>query len=99
MAVLSIQRGWESPRPPACQNQPLPGANAGFYFQREAQATETSMSDNLELATFLAVLIAFVLCGCLATRAPKKTSNSGPVKDRAWTNLPPLTNSPDSAIS
>ncbi len=39
------------------------------------------MSDNLELATFLAVLIAFVVCGCLVTRAPKKTSNTGPVKD------------------
>jgi hypothetical protein len=53
----------------------------GFYFQREALATERSMSDNLQLATFLAVLLAFVVCGCLVTRAPKKTSNAGPVKD------------------
>jgi hypothetical protein len=45
----------------------------GFYFQREARATEKSMMDNLELGIFLAILIAFVVCGCLVTRAPKKT--------------------------
>jgi hypothetical protein len=33
----------------------------------------TSMTDNLQLGIFAAVLIAFVLVGCLATRAPKKT--------------------------
>jgi hypothetical protein len=32
---------------------------------------------SLELATFLAVLIAFVVSGCLVTRAPKKTLNTG----------------------
>jgi hypothetical protein len=52
----------------------------GFYFQREARATEKSMADNLELAIFLAVLIAFVVCGCLVTRVPKKTPHVGPVK-------------------
>jgi hypothetical protein len=31
------------------------------------------MTDNLQLGIFVAVLIAFVLVGCLATRAPKKT--------------------------
>ena len=34
--------------------------------------TEKSVADNLELGIFLAVLIAFVVCGCLVTRAPKK---------------------------
>jgi hypothetical protein len=38
------------------------------------------MADNLEFGIFVAVLIAFVVCGCIATRAPKKTSNTGPVK-------------------
>jgi hypothetical protein len=31
-----------------------------------------SMTDNLQLAIFLAVLIAFVVCGCLVTRDAKK---------------------------
>jgi hypothetical protein len=39
------------------------------------------MKDTLEFGIFLAVLIAFVVIGCLATRAPKKMSNTGPVKD------------------
>jgi hypothetical protein len=30
------------------------------------------MTDNLQLGIFVAVLIAFVLVGCLATQAPKK---------------------------
>jgi hypothetical protein len=30
------------------------------------------MKDTLEFGIFLAVLIAFVVIGCLATRAPKK---------------------------
>jgi hypothetical protein len=34
---------------------------------------KTSMTDNLQLGIFVAVLIAFVLVGCVATRAPKKT--------------------------
>jgi hypothetical protein len=38
------------------------------------------MADNLELGIFLAVLLAFVVCGCLVTRAPKKTPYVGPVK-------------------
>jgi hypothetical protein len=38
------------------------------------------MVDNLELGLFLAVLIAFVICGCLVTRAAKKTPAAGPVK-------------------
>ena len=42
--------------------------------------TEKSMKDTLEFGIFLAVLIAFVVIGCLATRAPKKTSNTGPMK-------------------
>jgi hypothetical protein len=33
---------------------------------------EKSMADQLELGIFLVVLIAFVVIGCLATRAPKK---------------------------
>jgi hypothetical protein len=41
---------------------------------------EKSMVDNLELGTFLAVLIAFVVCGCLVTRVPKKAPNTVPVK-------------------
>ncbi len=36
------------------------------------------MADNLQLGLFLAVLIAFVVTGCLVTRAP--ISNTGPVK-------------------
>jgi hypothetical protein len=52
----------------------------GFYFQREARETEKSMVDNLELGIFLAVLIAFVICGCLVTRAPKKARYAGPLK-------------------
>jgi len=39
------------------------------------------MTDTLELAIFLAVLIAFVVCGCLVTRAPKMKPKTGPVKD------------------
>lgn len=39
------------------------------------------MADNLELGIFLAVLIAFEVCGCLVTRASKKTPNTGSVKD------------------
>jgi hypothetical protein len=31
----------------------------------------------VELGIFLAVMIALVVCGCMATRAPKKTSISG----------------------
>ena len=38
------------------------------------------MKDTLEFGIFLAVLIAFVVIGCLATRAPKKTSNTRPLK-------------------
>ena len=38
------------------------------------------MADDLQLGIFAAVLIAFVVTGCLVTRAPKKTSNAGPVK-------------------
>ncbi len=39
------------------------------------------MMDNLELGIFLAVLLAFVICGCLVTWAPNKTLNAGTVKD------------------
>jgi hypothetical protein len=38
-----------------------------------------SMVD-VELGIFLAVLIAFVICGCLVTRAPKKAPYAGPLK-------------------
>jgi hypothetical protein len=38
------------------------------------------MADDLQLGIFLAVLMAFVLCGCLVTRVPKKAPNAGPVK-------------------
>jgi hypothetical protein len=38
------------------------------------------MKDALEFGIFLAILIAFVVIGCLATRAPKKTSNIRPMK-------------------
>jgi hypothetical protein len=31
------------------------------------------MTDNLQLAIFFAVLIAFAVCGCLVTRAAKKS--------------------------
>jgi hypothetical protein len=37
------------------------------------------MADNLQFGIFVAVLIAFVVCGCIATRAPK-TPNPGAVK-------------------
>ena len=43
-------------------------------------AAEKSMLDNLELGIFVAVLLAFVVCGCLVTRAPKKMPDVGPVK-------------------
>ena len=36
------------------------------------------MADNLELGIFVAVLMAFVVCGCLVTRAPKKAPNTWP---------------------
>jgi hypothetical protein len=39
-----------------------------------------SMTDNLELGIFLAVLLAFVACGCLVTRTSKNTPDVGPVK-------------------
>jgi len=35
------------------------------------RATEISM---VELGIFFAAMIALVVCGCVATRAPKKTS-------------------------
>jgi hypothetical protein len=38
------------------------------------------MADNLELGIFVAILMAFVVCGCLVTRAPKKTPSPGPLK-------------------
>jgi len=38
------------------------------------------MKDTLEFGIFLAILIAFVVIGYLATRAPKKTSNTRPMK-------------------
>jgi hypothetical protein len=38
------------------------------------------MVDNLELGLFIAVLMAFVICGCLVTRVAKKTADTGPVK-------------------
>ena len=31
------------------------------------------MTDTLQLGIFIAVLLAFVVCGCLVTRARKKT--------------------------
>ena len=31
------------------------------------------MTDTLQLGTFIAVLLAFVVCGCIVTRAPKNT--------------------------
>jgi hypothetical protein len=36
------------------------------------------MVDQLQLGIFVAVVIAFVVIGCLVTRAPKKTPKSGP---------------------
>jgi hypothetical protein len=33
-----------------------------------------AMADNLQLAIVAAVIAAFVVCGCLATRAKKKTA-------------------------
>ena len=39
-----------------------------------------SMTDSLQLGIFAAVLIAFVVTGCLVTRVPKKPPNIGPVK-------------------
>ena len=75
-------KGVGSPRAPLpprrARISPSPAQMPGFYFQREARATEKSMVDNLELGIFLAVLIAFVVCGCLVTRAPKKAPYAGP---------------------
>ena len=31
------------------------------------------MTDTLQLGIFIAVLLAFVVCGCIVTRAPKST--------------------------
>jgi hypothetical protein len=39
------------------------------------------MTDILQLGIFVALLIAFVLVGCLATRAPKKMPKTGPAKE------------------
>ena len=39
------------------------------------------MRDTLELGIFVAILIAFVFVGCLATRARKKTAETRPVKE------------------
>jgi len=39
------------------------------------------MTDSLELALFGVVLIAFVFVGVLATRARKKTPETGPRKE------------------
>jgi hypothetical protein len=41
---------------------------------------EKSMVDNLELGIFVAVLMAFVVCGCLVTRVPKKVPDTGRMK-------------------
>jgi hypothetical protein len=41
---------------------------------------EKSMADNLELGIFLAVLMAFVVCGCVVTRVPKKVPDTGAMK-------------------
>jgi hypothetical protein len=40
-----------------------------------------SMVDMLQFGIFVAVLIAFVVNGCLATRARKKTPEPGPRKE------------------
>jgi hypothetical protein len=49
-----------------------------------------SMTDSLQLGIFAAVLIAFVVTGCLVTRVPKKPPNTGPVKHcsagEGWTD-------------
>ena len=34
------------------------------------------MTDNLQLGIFAAIILAFVVCGCLATRRPKKKINT-----------------------
>ena len=39
------------------------------------------MVDQLQLGLFVAVLIAFVFVGCLATRARKKTPDTSPRKE------------------
>jgi len=39
------------------------------------------MTDSLELGLFAVALIAFVFVGCLATRARKKTQETGPRKE------------------
>jgi hypothetical protein len=39
------------------------------------------MVDKLQLGIFFVVMIALVVCGCLATRAPKKTPKTGPAKE------------------
>jgi hypothetical protein len=68
----SQQRRFESPK------------NYWIFWKASAKcaAAEKSMNDTLEFGIFLAILIAFVVVGCLATRAPKKTSNTGPMKHR-----------------
>lgn len=45
------------------------------------RATEKNMVDSLELGIFVAVMIGFVVIGCLATWAPKKTPKTGPAKE------------------
>ena len=39
------------------------------------------MRDMLQYGIFVAVLIAFVVIGCMATRAPQKTPKTGPAKE------------------
>jgi hypothetical protein len=44
------------------------------------RAAEKCMKDMLQFGIFVAVLISFVVIGCLATRAPKKTPKKGAAK-------------------
>jgi len=54
---------------------------AGGPLRAFAGRRRKSMADQLQLGIFVAVLIAFVVMGCLATRPPKKTPKTGPAKE------------------
>src|ERR1700692_627114 len=59
----------------ACEVRPAAPSQRkcrGFTSSAKRGRRRISMTDNLELAIFLAILIVFVVCGCLVTRAPEK---------------------------
>jgi hypothetical protein len=46
-----------------------------FLMQQWRWATENTMPDKVALGIFVATMIAFVICGCILTRKPRKGPN------------------------